>query len=98
MVRNRKTNTQQEVTKVKGFTLNHNVAQKINGKVLEQLIDREVSNIKVQYNQITRDNITKNLVNNAQTKTLSFNFDKRILHDNFDTIPYGYKKYHSMWL
>ena len=38
---------------------------------------------------ITRDPKTKNVVNRDQTKTLLLNYNKRIVNDNFDMIPYG---------
>lgn len=77
-------------TKVKGFSLHHANAQKINGEALEKLIDREITHVTIEDNQITRDKITKELVNKLQTKTLSFNFDKRLINSDYSTVPYGY--------
>jgi hypothetical protein len=85
------TSNGKEVIKVKGFTLHHNNAIKINGEALEKLIDGEIQNVKVTNKQITRDKNSKQLVNKEETKTLTFNFDKRIISGNYDTIPYGYK-------
>jgi len=85
-----KTNTGKETTKVKGFTLHHKNAEKINGINMEKLINREVENLSVEDNQITRDVKTKQLVNKNQIKTFNFNFDKRIINNNYDTVPYGY--------
>jgi len=86
-----RTSEGQETTKVKGFTINHLVSQKINGSTMEDLIDKSVENVEILYdNQITRDPATKQLVNKNQIKTLNFNFDKRVICYNFDTVPYGY--------
>ena len=85
-----KTSSGKDVTKVKGFTLHHRNAEKINAQALEKLIDGEVSKVEVNNQQITRDVKTKNLVNKVETKTLSFNFDKRVISKNYETIPYGF--------
>jgi len=77
-------------TKTKGFTLHYKNAQKINGEAMERLIKGEIPNITVQNSEITRNPETKQLVNKEQTKTLSFNFDKRIIVSGYDTVPYGY--------
>jgi hypothetical protein len=86
------TNKGKECIKVKGFTLHHSNAKKITGAVMEQLIDREIANVVTVDTNILRDTATKNLVNMVQTKKFSFSFDKRIIHEDFDTTPYGYCK------
>ncbi|KAK7590294.1 hypothetical protein V9T40_001907 [Parthenolecanium corni] len=55
------TNTGKTVTKVKGFTLHHKNALKINGEAMEKLIDSEIPCVTVTDNQITRDPETKQL-------------------------------------
>ena len=77
-------------TKMKGFTLHHKNAEKLNATALEELIDGAVRKIKVTNTQIIRNKTTKQLVNKDETKTLSFKFEKRIMLDNYDTVPYGY--------
>ena len=84
------TNTGKSATKVKGFTLHHKNALKINGDAMEKLIDGVIPNVTVENKEITRDPETKQLVNKDQTKTFSFGFDKRVIMTNFDTVPYGY--------
>ena len=84
------TNQGKVVTKVKGFTLNHKNAQKINGEILEKMVDREIQQVKIEENRIFRDTTTKQLVNKNTTKTLSFNFDKRNIDENYDTLPFGF--------
>ncbi|KAL4136009.1 hypothetical protein QTP88_007583 [Uroleucon formosanum] len=46
---------------------------------------------KLEYNQITRNPLNKTLVNKTVTKKFSFEYDKRIILPDYDTIPYGYK-------
>ncbi len=70
------TNTGEEVTKVKGFTLNYRNCQIINGKYMEQLIDGEIDEIKVTDKKIKRKNQSKNLITKEEPKRLDFNFDK----------------------
>ena len=40
-------------------------------------------------NAMTRDVKTKAIVNQDQTKTFSLGYDKRIVQDNFSTLPCG---------
>ncbi|KAK7598318.1 hypothetical protein V9T40_006553 [Parthenolecanium corni] len=84
------TNTGKVVTKVKGFTLHHKNALKINGAAMEKLIDSEIRCVSVQDNQITRDPETKELINKILTKRFSFGFDKRVITQDYNTKPYGY--------
>ena len=85
-----KTNTGKECLKVKGFTLHYANAKKITGLVMELMIDKEFPNVITVDKNIVRDVKTKQLVNTEQTKKFGFNFDKRVICDNFDTVPYGY--------
>jgi hypothetical protein len=80
-----------KVTKIKGFTLNHRNLVSLNGCTLEKLIDCEIDSVSVTDCQITRDMKTKQLVNKDITKTMRFDFDKRVMKDNYDTLPYGYR-------
>ena len=41
---------------------------------------------------ITRDPKTKNLINKDQKKQFSLGYNKRIVNNNYDTIPYGTRK------
>ena len=84
------TNTGKTATKVKGFTLHHKNALKINGETMEKLTMGEIQNVKVENKEITRNPETKQLVNKDQIKTFSFGFDKRVIVDNYDSVPYGY--------
>jgi hypothetical protein len=79
------------VCKVKGFTLNHENKQKINGGVMDSMIQGITGSVSIsKKGAITRDPKTKNIVNKDQTKTFSLGYNKRVIQDNYDTLPYGY--------
>lgn len=81
-----RTNTDKRVTKVKGFTLHHQNCAKINGRALEQLIDRAVPSISVQNKQIIRNAQTKGFHNLTNTKTMTINIDKRVIGASFERV------------
>ena len=79
------------VCKVKGFTLNYENKQKINGGVMDSMIQGTTGSVSIsKKGAITRDPKTKNIVNKDQTKTFSLGYNKRAIQDNYDTLPYGY--------
>ena len=89
------TNLGKNVTKIKGFTLNYQNLEKLNGYTMIKLIKENMDELKktsidLTYNQINRDTKTKNLVNKVETKKFKFEYDKRVILPNYDTIPYGY--------
>ncbi len=97
------TNLDKNVTKIKGFTLNYQNLEKLNGNTMKKIIKKEVSEIfcisskevkkesvDLEYNQITRDTKTKNLVNKSIIKKFQFEYDKRVILQNYDILPYGY--------
>ena len=87
------TNKGKVVCKVKGFTLNYQNSKKINGDVMNLIIQNPTKTVQIEKKgAITRDPKTKTVVNKDQTKMFSLNYNKRIVDDNFDTIPYGYTR------
>jgi hypothetical protein len=80
------------VCKVKGFTLNYENAQKINGCVMDSMIQGATGSVSIlRKGAITRDTKTKSVVSRDQTKTFSsLGYNKRVIQDNCDTLPYGY--------
>jgi hypothetical protein len=79
------------VCKVKGFTLNYENKQKINEGVMDSMIQGITGSVSIfKKGAITRDPKTKNIVNKDQTKTFSLGYNKRVIQDNYDTLPYGY--------
>jgi len=87
-----KTNNNKFKTVVKGVFLNYQNLLKLNGESMIKLIEQKNkdNNIELEYNQITRDTLTKNIVNKKVTKKFSFGYDKRIMLPDYDKIPYGY--------
>ncbi|KAE9522228.1 hypothetical protein AGLY_017373 [Aphis glycines] len=87
-----KTNDDKFKTVIKGFTLNYQNLLKLNGEAMIKLIEENNNNnIELEYNQIKPDPLNKTLVNKTVTKKFSFEYDKRIILLDYDTIPYGYK-------
>ena len=79
------------VCKVKGFTLNYENGMKINGDVMDMIIQDSTETVQIdKKGAITRDAKTKTLVNKDQTKMFSLNYNKRRIN-NFDTLPYGHR-------
>jgi hypothetical protein len=85
-----KTNTDKVVCKIKGFTLNYETSKKIDSNSINNILEKKGSKISTQYNRITRDTKTKELLNKIETKEFGFVYDKRVVLENFDTIPFGY--------
>lgn len=84
------TNLGKSVTKIKGFTLNHQNLEKLNGKTMIKLIKEYTEELKqtsidLTYNRITKDTKTKNLVNKIETKKFKFEYNKRVILSNYDT-------------
>ena len=79
--------------KVKGFTLNYANGLKINGDVMDEVVHDPSKTVVIEKkNAITHDAKTKTIVNQDQTKTFSLGYDKRVVQNNFDTLPYGFQK------
>ncbi len=82
-------------TKVRGITLNHTTRQKINPNVIRALVYLHTENTeaKVTINipfKITRDKKEKNIVTKKMKKDYRIVYDKRVIVDNFRTLPYGF--------
>jgi hypothetical protein len=89
------------ICKIKGFTLNYETSKKIHSDSINNILEKSSragpesktnkdSKISTQYNRITRDTKTKELLNRIEIKEFGFVYDKRVILENFDTIPFGY--------
>ena len=85
-------NSQKTVCKVKGFTLNNIASEVINFESMKNLIlsNRE-EKLSVTQLKFTRALKGWSISTHVMNKLYSFCSDKRIILDNNDTIPYGYK-------
>ena len=85
------TNTGDITCKVKGSTLNYHKGLKINGDVMNDVVHNPSKTVTIEKkNAITRNAKTKTIVNQDQRKTFSLGYDKRVMQDNYDTLPYGF--------
>ena len=78
-----------EIVKVKGFTLKGDTKKMITFDTVKNCVTDREKKIETTYTQFIRDN---NQTINVQptTKTFRFTFDKRIVRNDFTTVPYGY--------
>lgn len=80
--------------KVRGFTLNFKNSQLINFESIKSLVcsmDRdEVISIE-NPSKIVREAKRRKVINKPEKKLYRIVYDKRILKEDFSTIPYGYK-------
>jgi hypothetical protein len=85
-----KTNTGKVVCKMKGFTLNYERTKKINSDSINNMLENKDNKISTQHHRITRDTKTKELLSKIETKEFGFVYDKSVILEIFDTIPFGY--------
>ena len=97
------TNRGRKVVKLKGQTLNHENAQKLNFVTICQLVlfwanpdeyplpEGVEPHIEARYDRICRNKKTWSLYNREELKKFRVVYNKRCLVPNsFDTVPYGY--------
>eukprot|EP00873_Tetraselmis_striata_P042491 jgi/Tetstr1/462755/TSEL_007707.t1 len=78
-----------EVTKMKGFTLNHENAQRVNLASMKKLIDGESDFLEARHLDFVRKGSDIRTV--VQPKQASFNYTKRRLVGKYHTVPHGYQ-------
>ena len=85
-----KTDKNNEIVHAKGFSLKGDGKRKITFDSINECVKDNEKIIEVIYKEkISRDN-QQNVFLNEEVKKFAFTFDKRIVLDNFFTIPYGY--------
>ncbi len=83
-------------TKVRGITLNRTTQQKINPDVIRALVYLHTecnTQAKVTVDipfKITRDKKEKNIVTKKMKKDYRIVYDKRVIVDNYKTLPHGF--------
>ena len=90
------TNNDKRVMKIRGITLNYAALQKVNFEVMCNFIDLYVGcgiQDKVTIDnpfQITRDKKNKKIITKGTKKDYQIVYNKRVVKDNYGTVPYGY--------
>ena len=90
------TNNGKTETKIRGITLNYDATKKINMDVMRHLVDSRVNGhneekvtVENPY-KITRDKKEKNIVTKKMKKDYRIVYNKRVITENYGTLPYGY--------
>ncbi len=83
-------------TKVRGITLNHETAKKVNPEVMRALVylytecdTKAKVTVDIPF-KIIRDKKRKMIESRRMTKDYRIVYDKRVIVGNFETLPYGY--------
>ena len=90
------TNNGKTETKIRGITLNYDATKKINMDVMRHLVDSRVNGYYeekvtlVNPHKITRDKKEKNIVTKKMKKDYRIVYNKRVITENYGTLPYGY--------
>ena len=90
------TNNGKTETKIRGITLNYDATKKINMDVMRHLVDSHVNGHNeekvtvVNPYKITRDKKEKNIVTKKMKKDYRVVYNKRVITENYGTLPYGY--------
>ena len=90
------TNNGKTETKIRGITLNYDATKKINMDVMRHLVDSRVNGYNeekvtlVNPHKITRDKKEKNIVTKKMKKDYRIVYNKRVITENYGTLPYGY--------
>jgi hypothetical protein len=74
-----------EIVHVKGFTLKGQAKEKM---TFDSIQDKK-KEIEVVYRDFVREN-SQNIAVKDNTKKFKFTYDKRIVRDDFTTVPFGY--------
>ena len=90
------TNTSKTVCKVRGITLNYKTVQKVNFNVMCDMIclralsdSTDTLTVHIPF-KIARNRNDKNVVTRREDKDYRIVYTKRVIVNNFDTLPYGF--------
>ena len=90
------TNNGKSETKIRGITLDYAATKKINLDVMRHLVHSHVNchteekvTVDIPF-KITRDKKEKNIVTKRMKKDYRVVYNKRVITENYGTLPYGY--------
>ena len=90
------TNNGEAIVKIRGITLNYDASKTINVDVMRHLVELYVDchiqdkvTVNIPY-KITRDKKEKNIVTKRMKKDYRVVYNKRVVKENYETVPYGY--------
>ena len=90
------TNNGEAILKIRGITLNYDASKTINVDVMRHLVELYVDchiqdkvTVNIPY-KITRDKKEKNIVTKRTKKDYRIVYNKRVVKENYETVPYGY--------
>ena len=90
------TNNGEAIVKIRGITLNYDASKTINVDVIHHLVDLYVDchiqdkvTVRIPH-KITRDKKEKNIVTKSMKKDYRIVYNKRVVKENYETVPYGY--------
>ena len=91
------TNTGEAILKIRGISLTYDASKILNINTMRDLVDsyvidgdrHEKVTINIPY-KITRDKKEKNIVTKRTKKDYRVVYNKRVVNENYETVPYGY--------
>ena len=90
------TNNGKSETKIRGITLDYAATKKLNLDVMRRLVHSHVNchtqekvTVDIPF-KITRDKKEKNIVTKRMKKDYRIVYNKRVITENYGTLPYGY--------
>ena len=91
------TNTGEAILKIRGITLTYDASKTINIATMRDLVEsyvvdgdhHEKVTITIPH-KITRDRKERNIVTKRTKKDYRVVYNKRVVKENYETVPYGY--------
>ena len=84
------TNFGKTIVHAKGFSLKGEGKDKINFDSMKHTVEDKQNKIEINYTNVISRTKTQKIHTKNETKIFSFTFDKRIVNDDFTTLPFGY--------
>ena len=85
-------NTGKTICKVRGITLNYRTQQDVNFEVMSNMVrgvGPEIITVDIPF-KIVRDRKDRNVITKSETKDYRVVYNKRVIVNNYDTVPYGF--------